>query len=200
MFRRVARLHFYWEHTLAKKTPLKPAMFKGALAQESQMFPRLGASIAHTLTFEDVIDPGFWYPQIKMLDQPGTRIFCEWECGSRSCVLRVMGVDRDAREVIVAIESKSEMALPDLPSGFSLEYVNKGIGWRILEDDRRSPRRSGFATAYAAAHWLRGDRGPTEKQTTSDGNGKKGDAPKGEGGKGGAKKPAETATSPAAPQ
>lgn len=157
----------------------KHPTFRGAMAQEAQMFPRLGAFIPHALAVEDITDPGFWYPQIKMLEEPGTRIFCEWECGSRSVVLRVMGVDRDAREVIVAIESQSEMPLPELPAGFSLEYVNKGIGWRILEDGRRSPRRSGFRTAFAAAHWLRGDRGPVEKHAAESGE------------DGGAKKPAK---------
>ena len=137
-------------------------MFRGALAQETQAFPTFGATIEHKFTLEDVIRPDFWHPQARVLE-PGARLRCEWEDGSRTALLRVMGKDAGAREVLVVVEAAQEFPAPALPPGFSLEFVNKSIGWRILEEGRRTPRRTGFATAVAAAHWLRGDRGPKDE-------------------------------------
>ena len=126
-------------------------VFRGALALETQAFASFGVVIDHHLSVRDITAPGFWWTQAKSLEA-GARIRCEWEC--------VMGKDTGAREILVSVEEHREFEAPDLPPGFTLEYVNRSIGWRILEDKRRSARRQGFPTAYAAAHWLRGDTSP----------------------------------------
>jgi hypothetical protein len=143
--------------------PIRTArpVYKGQLTPEAQAFPIFGAVLDHKLTLDDVLQPSFWHAQSKTLEA-GARIRCEWEDGSRSALLRVMGKDAAAKEVLVTAESVHEFPAPAAPAGFTLEFVNKNIGWRILEAGRRSPRRTGFATAFAAAHWLVGDRGPKD--------------------------------------
>lgn len=151
---------FLMEQTLPRKRN-QTKQFRGGLAQEHQTFPTFGAKIDHEYTLGDITDPSFWHTQNRTLE-PGARIRCEWECGSRTALLRVMGVDANAKAVLVAVESHHDFPTPAMPDGFSLEFINGAAGWRILEEGRRSPLRTGFPTAFAAAHWLRGDRGPKD--------------------------------------
>ncbi len=112
----------------------------------------------------DVLDESYWFSHrrdLKARDQ----IRCEAADGSWMRVVRVMGVDEvGGRVIVVAVGDVVRFDPETPPAGYSYEFA--GGAWRILQEGRASPVRSGFATAIDAAAWLRLDRGGGEGAET----------------------------------
>lgn len=131
--------------------------FRGQLTTAGQVRNTFEAKIPAGVPLEKVISGSYWWPvngQIRALDL----IDCTWEDGSRIVRLRVMGRDDRSELIHVLVTDDQEFPAPDdLPPGFRLDYASPGTGWQVFREGQTSAIAAGFATAYEAAAWLRGD-------------------------------------------
>lgn len=131
--------------------------FRGQLTTGGQLLNTFEAEIPAATPREKTLEPRFWFSQVGRI-RAFDRVECTWEDGSRILTLRCMGVDARAGEVLMEVERETVFEAPDLPKGFSYDFVNRSVGWRIFQEGRRSAIGSGFATARAAHHWFMGER------------------------------------------
>lgn len=129
--------------------------FEGRVYVGGQRFATWEALIPKDHTPDDIIEPHYWGAFCKDL-KPRDVIKCEAEDGTWTCELRVMGTDAHARRVLVAPKGDfCSFPAGPVPQGFKLDFVNFSQGWRVLSGPTDMLIRSGFASAYEAAEWLR---------------------------------------------
>lgn len=155
--------------------------FRGQLTAAGALRATYEAEIQAGTPLEKVTSPDFWFSQVSRL-KPLDRIECTWDDGSLIAMLRVMGIDERAGMVLVAVVSTDEFDAPALPPGYDYEFVNKGLGWRILREGQKQPLRSGFATKLDAYAWLSGERSDVDKGDAGDALNEKGKGASGKSG------------------
>lgn len=131
--------------------------FRGQLTAAGTLRPTYEAEIPGGTPLAKVTSPQYWFSQVAVL-KPFDRIECTWDDGSCIAMLRVMGVDEKAGMVLVTSIDEKLFDAPDLPGGYTYDFVNKGLGWRILQADHKTPLRGGFASKMEAYLWLSGER------------------------------------------
>lgn len=136
--------------------------YQGALTANNQTRNKFEAIIPHGVDLGALLSAHYWWPVSKRMN-PLDTIECLWEDGSRVVVLRVAGKDERAQRVLVHAIADQAFDAPALPEGFRYEFVNRDQGWRIMQEGRRAPLRSGFSTTYEAHAWLTAD-GQVEEQ------------------------------------
>lgn len=140
-----------------------PRRYERRLRQAGGDWAVYEATIPQGVEPEDVLDPSFWGNHAKML-RHRDQIRVEAEDGSWMMTLRIMGKDEMGGRVLVMLVGDLVRFDPGpIPDGYTLEFVSQLAGWRVLRDGSSGPVRSGFASSYDAAEWLRMDRGAMPK-------------------------------------
>lgn len=145
------------------------APYAGDLVPNDSRWTTWEAEVGHDVDYERILAPTFWHPQARTL-KPRDLIRVERKDSAWSGLIKVMGIDLIGGRVLVVEERPIKIYSPgDLPPGYFLEYAG-GDGWRIRQEGRAAPVRSGFATSIDAAEWLRADRAPPPQPMAAPGS------------------------------
>ena len=115
------------------------------------------ATVEPDVSPDDIISNEYWWPASTDL-RAGDTIRVDAIDMSWTCELRVLGVDKTGRRVVVAVERPVlRFDAPNVPDGFAVKWNGAAYGWRIERDGHLV--RQGFASRLEAVLWLRADRG-----------------------------------------
>lgn len=148
--------------------------FRGALNPLGTMRSIHTAVIPMAVALEDLLAPAYFWPVAGRVNAFDT-IEASWEDGSRVVHLRVMEKDERSQTLLLVVDSDKTYETPPAPAGYEFQFVNRDIGWRVVHADRKTPLRSGFSSALAAARWLVADeRVASEAERAAPASGSKG--------------------------